>query len=100
MYATVGQSLEFRCITNSTSTFNRVEHVLENGTREMLISNEHINNQFNRSEVHVIREGQTNILKISPVRVHSAGVYTCEDDVSSPDHNKHLASVRVHVNGI
>ncbi len=94
----VGQSLEFRCQTNETSMFNRVKHTLENGTDEILLSNEHINPNFERSEIQISKRDHVYIVKISPIQFHSAGLYTCEDDVTSPNVNAHRGHVRLHVN--
>jgi hypothetical protein len=94
----VGQLFEFRCLTNETSTFNRIKHTLENGTEEILLSNEHVNPLFERNEVQVSKKDHIYILRILPVQIHSAGLYECEDDMTSSQVNEHTASVRLRVN--
>ena len=40
------------------------------------------------------------MIKIDPVRLHSAGTYICEDDVSMHNLPNHISNVTVHVIGI
>lgn len=100
MFANIGQKLEIRCITNETSTFSRIQHRLENGTVETLLSNDHLNTHFQRSEIQVAKYDHVYIIKIDPVKYHSAGVYSCEDDVSSKDNYNNKGNITIHIAGI
>lgn len=97
LQATVGQSLEFRCDSNETSKFNRITHIPDNGTKEVLLSNDHVNPSFDRSEVTIRKVDHTFLITISPVRPHSAGLYVCDDDTSSSGAKSHINTIRVHV---
>ncbi|CAF0801863.1 unnamed protein product, partial [Brachionus calyciflorus] len=97
IYAYTGQTLEFRCQTNETSRFTRISHQLDNGTVETLLSNDHFNIQYQRSEIHIVKYNNIYIIRIDPVKYHSAGVYTCEDDVSAQNHQNHVANVTLRV---
>ena len=37
---------------------------------------------MSKSEIHIEKLDRIYIIRIDPVKLHSAGVYTCEDDVS------------------
>lgn len=95
--AYLGQSIEFRCVTNETSKFTRIQHRLPNGTIETLLSNEYLNNDYNRTEIHVEKYDHFYLIRINPVKLHSAGVYVCEDDISQQDKITHNANITVHV---
>lgn len=99
IFGYIGQSLEFRCITNETSSFTRIIHKLENGTIETLLSNNHFNEFFQRSELHIVRFDNVYIIRIDPITFHSAGIYSCEDNISVKNHIHHLASISIHVLG-
>lgn len=74
-------------------------HKLENGTVETLLSNDHYNSYFQRSEIHILKYDHVYIIRIDPVKNHSAGVYSCEEDISSKEYNKHVANITLHVIG-
>lgn len=97
--AYVGQSMEFRCITNETSSFTRIIHKLENGTIETLLSNNHFNAFYQRSELNIVKFDNVYIIRINPITFHSAGIYTCEDNISAKNHIHHLANITIHVLG-
>jgi hypothetical protein len=99
MYAKIGQSIEIACNSNETSMFNRIKHQLEDGSEETLLSNHYVNPNYQRSEIHITRKGETYVVSISPVKRHSAGLYICEDDISQHDMNGHKTSIRLHVLG-
>ena len=98
LFSNIGQSIEFRCFSNETAVFNRIKHTLENGTEEILLSNDHVNRNFERNEIQILKLDHAFIVKIAPVKIHSAGLYTCEDDVSAKNASGHVASIRIHVN--
>ncbi len=99
VYAYLGQAIELRCLTNETSKFTRIQHTLPNKTIETLLSNDYLNADFQRTEIHIFKFGHVYVLRIEPVRMHSAGLYTCEDDVSIHNKLNHLSSINVHVVG-
>lgn len=84
-------------MTNETSTFSRIQHTLENGTVETLLSNNHLNAHFQRSEIQVLKHDNIYVIRIDPVRPHSAGVYSCEDDVSAS--KRTAANITIHLAG-
>ena len=97
VYAYLGQSLELRCLTNETSKFTRIQHILPNKTVETLLSNDYLNADFQRTEMHIFKFGHVYVLRIEPIRMHSAGLYSCEDDVSIHNKLNHLSFINVHV---
>ena len=98
----IGQSIELRCVVNETSGFTRIQHRLPNGTVETLLSNNKMNADLSsKSEMHIQKMSNVYIVKIEPVRLHSAGVYTCEDDISI--NNKavsRISNITLHVIGM
>ncbi len=101
MIAYLGQSIEFRCVTNETSKFTRIQHQLPNGTIETLLSNEVVNTDLSRrTEIRVDQYDHIYAIRINPVKLHSAGIYICEDDVSQSLKITHNANITVHVIGI
>ena len=99
MYAYIGQSVELRCETHQASKFTRIQHHQENGTIETLLSNDYLNNEYKNSEIHIKKVGFFYIVVIQPVRIHSGGRYTCEDDVSLMNKTNHIANITLHVIG-
>ena len=99
VYAYLGQAIELRCVTNETSKFTRIQHILPNSTVETLLSNDYLNADFQRTEMHIFKFGHVYVLRIEPVRLHSAGLYSCEDDVSIHNKLNHISSINVHVVG-
>ncbi|RNA09781.1 hypothetical protein BpHYR1_011464 [Brachionus plicatilis] len=97
IFAYVGQALEFRCFTNETSSFTRIVHKLENGTIETLLSNDHFNAIFQKNEIHIVKFDHVYIIRINPVTYHSAGIYSCEDNISAKSHIHHVAKIIIHV---
>lgn len=97
LYVYIGQSVELRCETNDSSKFTRIQHHQLNGTIETLLSNDYLNSKYKNSEIHVAKVKQYYIVRIDPVRLHTAGVYTCEDNVSLQNKNNHIANITVHV---
>ena len=97
IYAYLGQSVEFRCVTNETSKFTRLQHRLTNGSVETLLSNDYLNADYQRTELHVFKFDHIYVIRIEPVRFHSAGVYSCEDDLSIQNKNTHIANISLHV---
>jgi hypothetical protein len=70
---------------------------LLNGTVETLLSNEHLNKAHNTGEIHLEKHGHEYIIKIGPIQEHSAGLYSCEDDISLHNVNGHLSTITLHV---
>ncbi len=100
MYAYIGQSIELRCVVNETSGFTRIQHRLPNGSIETLLSNNKLNAELSRkSELHIEKINNVYIVKIEPVRLHSAGMYICEDDISSNNKASHNSNITLHVIG-
>ncbi len=99
MYAYLGQTVELRCLTNESSKFTRIQHKQLNGSIETLLSNDYLNTAYRNSEIKVQKTGNFYIVKIDPVRLHSAGLYTCEDNVSLQNLNNHVANITLHVIG-
>ena len=97
VFGYLDQSIEFRCVSNETSKFTRIRHTLTNGSVETLLSNEYLNTNYRRSEVHVEKYGHTYIIRIDPIKLHSAGMYTCEDDISQHDKLTHNTNITLHV---
>jgi len=97
LYADLGQAIEFRCVTNETSKFNRIQHKLPNGTIETLLSNDHVNTNYQRTEMRVEKFNNVYSIRIDPVKYHSAGLYICEDDISIENRRNHMASIMVRV---
>ncbi len=86
-------------MSNETSKFTRIQHRQLNGTVETLLSNEYLNSQYKNSEIHVSKNNNFYIIRIDPVRAHSAGVYSCEDNVSLQNMKNHMANITLHVIG-
>lgn len=99
VYAYLGQSVELRCRTNDSSKFTRIQHRQLNGSVETLLSNDYLNTAYKNSEIHVQETGNFYIVRIDPVRLHSAGLYTCEDNVSLQNLSDHVANISLHVIG-
>lgn len=64
---------------------------------ETLLSNDHFNSNFQRTEIHIVKYDHSYIIRIEPVKLHSAGVYSCEDDVSQKNIFNHMTNITVHV---
>ena len=100
MYAYIGQSIELRCVVNETSGFTRIQHRLPNGSVETLLSNNKMNTDLSsKSELHIQKISNVYIVKIEPVRLHSAGTYICQDDMSSNNKASQTSNITVHVIG-
>lgn len=88
-------------MTNESTSFTRIQHRLFNGTIETLFSNDKLNADLtHRTEINLQKIGRVYIIKIEPIREHSAGVYTCEDDISLNNKNEHSTNITLHVLGI
>jgi hypothetical protein len=57
-------------------------------------------NKLSRNEIHIDKHKTHYEIKINPIRKESAGVYTCEDDVSLINKNGHSSNITLHVIGI
>lgn len=98
LYAYVGGAIEIRCYLNETTKFTRINHVLMNGTVVTLLSNNDLNeNQLNNTEIKLIKRESYYKIKIYPVQFESAGVYTCEDDISRTDQRGHYSNFTLNV---
>lgn len=52
-----------------------------------------------RTEIRVDQYDHIYAIRINPVKLHSAGIYICEDDVSQSVKITHNANITLHVIG-
>ena len=71
-----------------------------NGTVITLLSNNDLNEeQLNHTEIKLLKLNSYYKIKIYPVHLESAGVYTCEDDLSRTDQTGHNSNITLNVVG-